>query len=176
MNTNERKAISQHQLEVKKSRLPGAGKGLFTKDLITKGSFIVEYKGEITTWKKVQEATHFNGYVYYVNRNHVIDAMKDDAGIARFANDAKGIVKMPGLVNNAQYVTRNKQVFIQATADILPGAEILVGYGKEYWDVIRHNQRLADKEKLKTQGIIGQPLLFSAETGIIHNKWLFCFF
>ncbi len=149
MNKNERKGISQHRLVVKKSRLPGAGKGLFTRDLISKGSFIVEYKGSITTWKKVLESTEFNGYVYYVNRNHVIDAMQDDAGIARFANDAKGMVTLPGIVNNAEYVIRNKQVFIKAITEINAGEEILVAYGKEYWDVIRYNQKIdaADKKK-----------------------------
>lgn len=149
MDKNERKGISQHRLVVKKSRLPGAGKGLFTRDLISKGSFIVEYKGSITTWKKVLESTAFNGYVYYVNRNHVIDAMKDDAGIARYANDAKGLVTVPGIVNNAEYVIRNKQVFIKAITEINAGEEILVAYGKEYWDVIRYNQKIdaADKKK-----------------------------
>jgi uncharacterized protein len=151
MNKNERKGISQHRLVVKKSRLPGAGKGLFTRDLISKGSFIIEYKGSITTWKKVLESTEFNGYVYYVNRNHVIDAVLDDAGVARYANDAKGVVTIPGIVNNAEYVTRNKQVFIKATTEINAGEEILVAYGKEYWDVIRHNQKIeaADKKKSK---------------------------
>lgn len=149
MNNNERKGISQHRLVVKKSRLPGAGKGLFTRDLINKGSFIIEYKGTITTWKKVQESPDFNGYVYYVNRNHVIDAAEADAGIARYANDAKGLVTLPGLVNNAEYVIRNKQVFIKATAEINAGEEILVGYGKEYWDVIRYNQKIEAAEKKK---------------------------
>ena len=149
MDKNERKGISQHRLVVKKSRLPGAGKGLFTRDLISKGSFIVEYKGSITTWKKVLESTAFNGYVYYVNRNHVIDAMQDDAGIARYANDAKGMVTVPGIVNNAEYVIRNKQVFIKAITEINAGEEILVAYGKEYWDVIKYNQKIdaADKKK-----------------------------
>lgn len=149
MNINERKGISQHRLVVKKSRLPGAGKGLFTRDLISKGSFIIEYKGSITTWKKVLESTEFNGYVYYVNRNHVIDAMQDDAGMARYANDAKGMVTMPGIVNNAEYVIRNKQVFIKAITEINAGEEILVAYGKEYWDVIRYNHKIeaADKKK-----------------------------
>lgn len=149
MNKNERKGISQHRLVVKKSRLPGAGKGLFTRDLISKGSFIIEYKGTITTWKKVLESTEFNGYVYYVNRNHVIDAVEDDAGIARYANDAKGVVTIPGIVNNAQYVTRNKQVFIQALTEINAGEEILVAYGKEYWDVIRYNQKIEATDKKK---------------------------
>ena len=85
--------------------------------------------------------------MYYVNRNHVINAVKDTAGIARFANDAMGLVRMPGIVNNAEYVARNKQVFIRALADIDPGAEILVAYGKEYWDVIKYNQKLEIKNK-----------------------------
>jgi uncharacterized protein len=146
MIKNERNAISQNRLVIKKSSIPGAGKGLFTKDAITKGSFIIEYKGKITTWKKIQEGKEFNGYVYYVNRNHVIDAIREKAGLARYANDAKGMVKMPGIVNNAQYVTRNKQVFIQAVKDIAPGEEILVAYGKEYWDVIRHNHKIDAKK------------------------------
>ena len=50
-----RKAISQHRLITKKSTIPGAGKGLFTRDAISKGDFIIEYKGEITTWKKIQD-------------------------------------------------------------------------------------------------------------------------
>jgi uncharacterized protein len=142
MIKNERNGISQNRLVIKKSTIPGAGKGLFTKDAISKGSFIIEYKGEITTWKKIQEGKEFNGYVYYVNRNHVIDAVNEKAGLARYANDARGMVKMPGTINNARYVTRNKQVFIQAVKDIAPGKEILVAYGKEYWDVIRHNLQI----------------------------------
>ncbi len=151
MDKNERKGISQHRLVVKKSGLPGAGKGLFTRDLISKGSFIIEYKGSITTWKKVLESTEFNGYVYYVNRNHVIDAMQDDAGIARYANDAKGMVTLPGIVNNAEYVIRNKQVFIKAITEINAGEEILVAYGKEYWDVIRYNQKIDATDKKKSR-------------------------
>jgi len=147
MIKNERKALSQTRLAIKKSTIPGAGKGLFTRDVIAKGSFIIEYKGEITTWKKVQEGKEFNGYVYYVNRNHVIDALPGDAGLARYANDARGLVRMPGIDNNAQYVTRGKQVFIQALRGIDPGEEILVAYGKEYWSVIRYNEKIAQREK-----------------------------
>jgi hypothetical protein len=39
--------LLEDQLIVKKSSLPGSGKGLFTKKLIPKGTRIVEYKGRI---------------------------------------------------------------------------------------------------------------------------------
>ena len=48
-------AFLEKQLYVKKSTLPNAGKGLFTKKLIPKGTRIVEYKGKTRTWKEVQK-------------------------------------------------------------------------------------------------------------------------
>ena len=37
------------------------------------------------------------------------------------------------------------KVYIEATKDIPAGSEILVSYGKEYWEVIRHNLKLEQK-------------------------------
>lgn len=42
-------ALLEKHLYVKRSLLPGAGRGLFTKVPIKKGTRIVEYKGEIMT-------------------------------------------------------------------------------------------------------------------------------
>ena len=138
--------VAQKHLQVKKSTLPGAGKGLFTKEFIAKGSLITEYKGKITTWKEIQDNDTFNGYVFYINRNHVINALPSVA-VARYANDAKGAVRVRGLVNNAEYDIINKKVYIKATADIAPGSEILVNYGKEYWDSIAYNKKLEEKSR-----------------------------
>ncbi|MFT3935245.1 MAG: SET domain-containing protein-lysine N-methyltransferase [Chitinophagaceae bacterium] len=137
----------QESLIVRKSKLPGAGKGLFTKQFIEKGTLIVEYKGEITTWKAINDNERFNAYVFYINKNHVIDAKEDLKAIGRYANDASGLSKVRGIVNNAEYAVKNKKVFIKATADIEAGQEILVAYGKEYWDVIKHNQSIEAKFK-----------------------------
>ena len=138
--------VAQKHLQVKRSKLPGAGKGLFTKEFIEKGSLITEYKGKITTWKEIQENDTFNGYVFYINKNHVINALPSLA-IARYANDAKGAVRVRGLVNNAVYDIVNKKVYIKAIADIEAGSEILVNYGKEYWDSIIYNKKLEEKNK-----------------------------
>ena len=135
-------ALLEKQLVVKRSTIPASGKGLFTKKFIPKGTRIVEYKGKITNWKEVEHNNGANGYIYYVTRNHVIDARTYTKALARYANDARGLQKIKGLLNNAVYVQDKLQVFIEAAKDIPANSEILVSYGKEYWDAIRHNHGL----------------------------------
>lgn len=141
-------ALLEKYLQVKRSRIPGAGKGLFTTQFIEKGTRIVEYKGRITTWKDVLAGKHFNGYVYFINRNHVIDAMRRKTALARYANDASGHSKTKGVLNNSEFVVENKRVFIYAKKDIAKGEEILVSYGKEYWkEVAAYKKALAREIK-----------------------------
>jgi len=139
--------LLEKQIFIKKSRIPNAGKGLFTRQSIPKGTRIIEYKGRITTWEKVLQTDVFNGYVFYINRNHVIDAKPCLASLARFANDAKGFNKIKGMVNNSKFVKEDLKVFITSTKDIPAGAEIFVSYKKEYWDVLKYNNKLALKQK-----------------------------
>ena len=141
-------ALLEKDLVVKKSSIPASGKGLFTKVFIPKGTLIVEYKGRRTTWKEVDHDEGRNGYIYYVNRNHVIDAFPYKKALGRYANDAKGLEKIKGINNNCIYVYKKDKdaVFIESTKDIPPKSEILVDYGKEYWDVIRHNAKLSAQE------------------------------
>ena len=134
-------ALLEKQLFVRRSTLKGAGKGLFTSKPIPKGARIVEYKGTITTWKEVDDRKGLNGYIYYINRHHVIDAWGDKRALARYANDAKGIVRSEGVRNNSMYAIDGLRVYIVALKDIPAGSEILVGYGKEYWDIISQNRR-----------------------------------
>ena len=90
-------ADQDKQLRVKRSNLPDAGKGLFTKVFIPKGTRIVEYLGTITNWKDVQHQEGKNGYIFYVKRNHVIDAGPHPDAIARYANDARDSPGRKGL-------------------------------------------------------------------------------
>lgn len=147
-------ALLEKQLIVKRSGIPDSGKGLFTKKPIPKGTRIVEYKGKVTTWKEVDIDEGRNGYIYYINRNHVIDARSYIKALGRYANDAKGLTRVKGVVNNSQYVVDNGRVYIEAVKEISAGGEILVDYGKEYWDVIKHNMKIdetAAKESLKAK-------------------------
>src|ERR1700712_4985523 len=135
----DHKRIDPSNCYTKKSTLPGAGKGLFTRVPIAKGERIIEYKGLITTFKKIQDNKTVNPYVYFVNRNHVIDAMPFPESLGRYANDAEGIITLPGHTNNAKFIVVSKKVYFEAITDIQPGAEIFVSYGKSYWDTIKFN-------------------------------------
>lgn len=148
--------LLESQLVVKRSTIPEAGKGLFTKKLIPKGTRIVEYTGKITKWKDVNHDDGKNMYIYYLKRYHVIDARGHKEVLARYANDARGLTRIKGFRNNCEYVNDGLRVFVHATRDIPAGGEIFVDYGKEYWQVIRHNSRLdkiaskkLEKEKAK---------------------------
>ena len=142
-------ALLEKQLAVKESNIPGAGKGLFTSKFIPKGMRIVKYKGRIRTWKEVQHDDS-NYYIYYVTRNHIIDASRYKKSLARYINDAKGLRKIKGLDNNAEFIRDGLKVFVKATWDIPADAEIFVSYGKEYWEVIRRNKRLDTKKNDKS--------------------------
>lgn len=140
-------AFLSRQLFVRVSSVPRSGKGLFTKKDIRKGERIVEYKGRKTTWKEVKHQHFTNGYIFYISRNAVVDARSYKKALGRYANDARGLSRKAGLGNNAEYIAEGGKVYIDAIKHIPAGSEILVGYGKEYWDVIRHNQKLT-KEKI----------------------------
>lgn len=139
-------------LIVKKSRLPGAGKGLFTTKDIKKGSKIIEYRGEIIDWKeyckRVKEDK--DGYMAFVSRNKCIDAYNTPQYKARYANDANGLIKSKKYKNNAEYQIIDDKVYIVATRDIKAGEEIFVDYSKDYWDAVKYNikNKLYGEKKL----------------------------
>ncbi|HXB41094.1 MAG TPA: SET domain-containing protein [Bacteroidia bacterium] len=139
-------------LLVKKSRLPGAGKGLFTTKFIEKDSKIIEYRGEIIGWKDYNERVkrQEDGYLFYFNRNKCVDAFHTPQYKARFANDAAGIVRVKGLRNNSHYEVHDDKCFIVAARDIKPGEEIFCDYTRDYWKCIRHNIRL-NEQKVKKE-------------------------
>lgn len=140
-------ALLEKQLFVKKSTIPDSGKGLFTKKFIPKGTRIVEYKGKISKWKDVKDEDGRNGYIFYVNRNHVIDALPVKSALARYANDARGLVRVKGINNNCDYISDGLKAYIESKKDIPAGSEIFVDYGKDYWKVIRENLKLRAKEE-----------------------------
>lgn len=139
-------ALLEKHLLVKTSKIPNSGKGLFTKVFIPKGTRIVEYKGRISTWKDVKDEDGKNGYIFYVNRNHVIDALPRKSALARYANDARGLVRVKGMTNNCDYVTEGRKAYIESKKDIPAGSEILVDYGPDYWKTIRENMKEWAKE------------------------------
>jgi uncharacterized protein len=131
-------ALLEEFLEVKESTIPNSGKGLFTKTFIPKGTLIVEYKGRRTTWKEVED-DYKNGYIYFISNSKVIDAKSYKKALGRYANDAKGLSRIKSIGNNSVYEVDDDKVFIKAVKDIPAGSEILVDYGKDYWEITKKN-------------------------------------
>lgn len=148
LNAVPKITLLKKELEIRESKIPAAGMGLFTTISILKGTRIVEYKGRIRTWKDAQYDDG-NFYILYVTSKHVIDGSRYKKSLARYINDAKGLTRTKGIINNAEFIRDGLRVFVEATRDIPAGGEIYVGYGKDYWAVIRTNIKLAAKKGKK---------------------------
>lgn len=128
-------------LYVKKSQIPKAGNGLWTDTEIKKDEIVCEYEGEKLTWKQCmkrnEEQDGFGAYYFYINDRNCIDAQYTEWALGRYANDALGFGRVSNLRNNARYEVRKGKAYIVASRNIKAGSEILVSYGKEYWDAMR---------------------------------------
>lgn len=111
--------------------------GLFTRVDIKKGERIVAYAGRRRKWKEVKHLDGYNGYLLRLNRAMAIDARPKRSGKGRYANDAMGLVRVPGLRNNTEYLIYGQRVSIVATRTIRKGEEILVSYGRAFWALQR---------------------------------------
>ena len=141
--------LKPSMLKVRKSTLPGAGKGLFTLNDIKKGQIVCEYEGERITWKDAIERNDHDkgGYVYYINKNNCIDAYHYKNTFGRYANDAAGVGRIKGFRNNSTYDVVKNKVFIRATRNIPAGSEIFVSYGRSYWNVMKQEMAEASGKK-----------------------------
>lgn len=102
-----------------------------------KGACIVEYKGRLEKWSEVKDQDGYNGYLLRVNTRWAINALPYKRALGRFANDAKGIYRNDIYSNNAEFLIEGKRCFIFAKREIKPNEEILVSYGREYWNLIK---------------------------------------
>lgn len=145
---------SRMDLEIRKSNIPGAGKGLFAKRLFRRGERVVEYEGEVITWaqcrKRNEKMEGVGAYYFYISNRKCVDAQNTLEAFARYANDAAGLVRLPGIRNNARYEVYRGKPYIVASRNIPEGEEIFVSYGKEYWQAMRENHYDPTKPKKHT--------------------------
>jgi len=138
-------------VEVKKSKIPNAGKGLFAKALFKRGDQIIEYTGDQITWAECQKRNEaldgVGAYYFYISEKKCIDALYRLDSLARYVNDAAGFVRISGIRNNSKFEIIKGKPFIVASRNIFPGDEIYVGYGREYWAAMRYNGFDPNKKK-----------------------------
>lgn len=131
----------ERHLLIKRSRIPKAGKGLFTSVDIPKGAWVTEYKGRLCYWKEVKDQDGYNGYIFKLNNTWAIDGLKTLKAKGRYANDARGLHRAEGCRNNSEFITKGRKCYIATTRRIRKGEEIFVDYGQAYWRLIRRLMR-----------------------------------
>ena len=101
-------ALLEKKLKIKKSIIPGAGKGIFTSVDIPAKTKIVEYKGRLVKWKEVKDEDGYNPYIFKINSRWAVHALHDKKVIGRYANDARGFARAEGMRNNCEYIVEGK--------------------------------------------------------------------
>ena len=117
-------AKSGRRIQVRRS--PVHGKGVFALTKIRKGETIIEYKGEIITWKQAQRRhphdpndPHHTFY-FHIDDKHVIDAAVE-GNAARWINHA--------CKPNCEADEIDGRIFVKALRQLQPGEELYYDYG-----------------------------------------------
>lgn len=138
-------------LEVKDSKIPLAGRGLFARQRIAKGDLVTEYGGRLVYRAEAEQLrvcgqdTHLRAVTLGVQAldGRVQEPVFTDEYYAQ--NHMVGSYANQGTTNNTVYVPEGgsglihpyggvalDRVFLKATRDIEEGEEILVNYGSTY--------------------------------------------
>ena len=104
-------------------QIPVMGHGCFTKQAIEKDTHFLNYHGET-----VSKANASDDYIYErkIKRKTVFISAKNKGGWGRFLNHSK--------TPNCQFANGKDTIEIKALRTILPGEELLIDYGKHYFD------------------------------------------
>ncbi len=124
---------NRKKVSIGDSGIAGAGKGLFAAEDIKRGQLILPVTGPRYTPTEIEEKHLDNNYLLELNdgSGDCIEVI----GEARYGNDAKGLNNNSGAVNNAQFCSaEDHSMYLEATRRISSGQEILVNYGKGYWN------------------------------------------
>ena len=104
-------------------RSPVHGKGVFALLPVAAGERLIEYTGEVTSWRRAaarQRADDGHTFVFGLSDGHVIDGSRG-GNSARFINHA--------CAPNCEAIETGQRVFIHALVDIQPGDELFIDYG-----------------------------------------------
>ncbi len=102
------------------------GKGVFAIREIPAGTKIIEYVGEVISWKKAQKrhphdpSDPNHTFFFHIDDKHVIDAAVG-GNASRWINHA--------CETNCEADERKGRIFIRATRDLQPGEELFYDYG-----------------------------------------------
>ena len=116
------------------------GKGVYAIRPIKAGEMVLEYKGEIITWKKAQRIHPHDPdqpnhtFYFHVNEDKVIDALHG-GNSSRWINHSCN--------PNCEADEENDRIFIKALRNIKAGEEILINYGDKSYESLQSHPWLA---------------------------------
>ena len=121
-------------LEIRKSTIPNAGKGLFAYRKFVRGQRVTKYSGTTSTTRPNNQIE----YILQINKNLFLDAKSLENYPGRYINDPHGTNKRVNVkftAGSRAYVDRLtgvKYVSIISARNINPGSElrVLITYGK----------------------------------------------
>ncbi len=120
-----------HLIIVKKSTIPGAGKGVFAATRIPKGERIVQYKGKLISKELSEKRAEKHRkkkevWIFQLNEYYDIDGSRG-GNEARFINHSHD--------PNCEPVNYDdEEVWIEAIRDIEKGEELFYDYGFDEFD------------------------------------------
>ena len=100
-----------------------AGLGLFTKDEIERGGFVIEYKGPILSEKEANEKG--GKYLFETSKNRFIDG-KSRSNTARYINHS--------CRPNCEIEILRGRIYVFTKRKIKPEEELFYDYDKEYFN------------------------------------------
>jgi hypothetical protein len=122
----------RNTLEVKDSKIQGAGQGLFVTRNVKEGEFLCVYRGTKLSLAQVMKmSVSDRDYVMGgFGLNVHVDASKHKNVLARYINDNFDKSKL-----NARFakIERDACAIVYTTRRLETGEEIYVGYGESYW-------------------------------------------
>ena len=120
-------------IEVKQSKIKGAGKGVFALRDIKKGEVLNFYKGKKITEEQYERMKKDSDYAFSVTckgKEILYDAQKvKDGNWTRYMNHARG----RGKGENVEPYYYGCKVWFRTIRPIKKGTELLFDYGDEYW-------------------------------------------
>jgi hypothetical protein len=135
------------KISIAASNIPGSGMGLFADEYIRRGDLIVMVTGE--KYSSDSDVVLDND-LYLLDTGDGSNDYIDVKGPAMYANDACGIVRIQGFVNNSLFRPLDDgTLWLEATRTIKPGQEIFASYGRPYWTAIKNMQQ----EKLLVESV-----------------------
>lgn len=122
-STDQLAAAGGRRIQVRRSGIHG--KGVFALKPIMKGETIIEYLGEVITWKQAQRQPPHNPdepnhtFLFHLDDRHVIDGTRG-GNAARWINHA--------CAPNCEAEDNDGRIFIKALRNIRPGEELNFDY------------------------------------------------